>query len=178
MNLLAAIRNRFIEPPKFSAMTLQEKLIFRYGNPLESQREFEKKWMVLWDIPLNINTHIPALPNQLYVNRDAVTVFQKWFEELINHGLYKEIKTFDGCFNPRYQRGSKTKISIHAFGLALDFNASQNPLGLTYDQCLKKGLVPFSENFLRVAENCFLTAGGNFKVRPDRMHFESLVHIK
>jgi len=159
------------------SMTLQEKLLERYGNPLTNQKEFEDKWLTYWDIPLNINTHIPALPNKLYCNIDAIEVFEKWFQEMINHGVYKEIKTFDGCFNPRYIRGSKTKISNHAFGLAIDFNASQNKLGYTRKELTDMGLKPFSEAFIMIAENCHIKCGANYKARPDLMHFEFIQHL-
>lgn len=85
--------------------------------------------------------------------------------------VLKEIKTWDGCFNVRYQRGSRTVLSMHSFGIAIDINATHNPLGLTREQCIKKGLIPFSEKFITISER-WLTCGFKFKSRPDGMHFE------
>jgi len=96
---------------------------------------------------------------------------------MIDTGVYRELKTFDGCFNPRYIRGSKTKISNHAFGLAIDFNASQNQLGFTREELMMKGLKPFSKTFIEVAENCHIGCGANFKARPDLQHFEFVQHL-
>jgi hypothetical protein len=153
-------------------MTTQEKLIAKYGHPLQNQSQVERNCLTLWDIPYQINAMIPALPNRLYCNVDAIPVFLRWFERMVETRLYKEIKTFDGCYCPRYQRGSDTMISIHSWGLALDLNASQNPLNHTREQAKRKGLLPFSPEFVTLAEDCGLSAGMNFKKRPDGMHYQ------
>jgi len=52
------------------------------------------------------------------------------FEEVKAAGLSGCIKSFDGCFNNRNKRGGSTK-SVHAWGVAFDVNASENPMGST-----------------------------------------------
>jgi hypothetical protein len=47
-------------------------------------------------------------------------------------GMWDYITTFDGGYTWRPQRGSR-KLSMHAFGGALDFNAETNGLNMTPD---------------------------------------------
>ena len=89
---------------------------------------------------------------------------------MAKHNVLSEIKTYDGCWNVRKKRGLQS-LSIHAFGMAIDLNASHNPLGLTQAQCKEKGLIPFTEKFLSVARN-YVDCGADWKTRPDGMHFQ------
>ena len=98
------------------------RLLARYGNPMRNPKAFEAEWMQMWNVPMWKDTHIPALPNRMYVNKDLVPVLEHTFNNLISLQVYREIKTFDGLFNIRYIRGSKTKLSIHSWGLAIDLN--------------------------------------------------------
>lgn len=50
------------------------------------------------------------------------------FDEIKARGLSQHIRTFDGCFNDRNKRGG-TSPSTHAWGIAVDINASANPMG-------------------------------------------------
>jgi hypothetical protein len=50
------------------------------------------------------------------------------FEEIKAKGLSGEIKSFDGCYNNRNKRGGSSK-SIHAWGIGVDINAGQHPMG-------------------------------------------------
>lgn len=145
--------------------------IARYGNPMINQSTFEKKWMISFDINDEINKANPVIPNRIYINKEFAQVADNWLNALMEANVLNEIKTWDGCFNVRYQRGSRTILSMHSFGIAIDINASHNPLGLTREQCIAKGLTPFSEKFITISER-WLTCGARFKSRPDRMHFE------
>ena len=160
-------------------MTESEKykrLFDRYNDPVKYTKAFEAQWMTRWDVPMWIDTHIPALPNKMYINKDIVKVLEDTFNALISTTVYKEISTYDGCFNPRFIRGSKTKLSIHSWGLAIDFNAAHNPLGYTRDMAIAKGLTPFTEEFISVWRNMGWTCGADFK-RNDLMHFEYTKHL-
>ena len=152
-------------------------LLKRYGNPMAAAKPFEDKFMTHWMVPVWIDTHIPALPNKLYVNKDIIGPLETVFNRLISLQVYKEIKTFDGLFNVRYIRGSKTKLSIHSWGLAIDLNASDNPLGLSPAQCAEKGLKPFTKLFYEIWRDAGWTCGTDFK-RSDGMHFEYTAHLK
>lgn len=152
-------------------MTQQEKLIAKYGNPMLDTRVFEARSMTLWVPSVWISTHIPAIPNKIYCNKDLVKPLESTLLELISLGLAKEIKTWDGCYNVRMVRGSKTVMSIHSFGLAVDLNASHNPLGLSKRECKERGLTPFTDAFDMVWYGHGWTLGIDFK-RADGMHRE------
>lgn len=159
---------------------LYKRLLNKYGNPMTQTAEFQKKFMVSWPVPMWIDTHIPALPNKMFINKDIVPVLEETLNRLISFGFYKEIVTYDGCFNPRYIRGEEKKknptMSIHSWGLAIDFNAANNPLGLSRQQAKDRGLSPFTEYFDEVWKEAGWTCGSSFK-RCDGMHFEYTSHV-
>ncbi len=152
-------------------MTTTELLIQKYGNPEGDIRVFEARSMILWDVDQYINAHIPAVPNKIFCNKDLVAPLRQTLLDLISLQLYGEIKTWDGCYNVRKIRGSNTAISLHSFGLAVDINASHNPMGLTKDEARQKGLRPFSEHFDLVWRDNGFRLGIDFK-RKDGMHRE------
>jgi hypothetical protein len=155
-------------------MLRQKELIARYGNPLASADErgkFEKAFMLIWNYPPMIREAIPSLGKSIYINREFQPTYEKFLNELIRKGLHKEINSNDECFMPRLIRGSKTDISMHTWGIAVDLNPTHNPLGVTRSQAIHRGLRPFSEHFQQTARNCGLVAGYDFG-RCDGMHFE------
>lgn len=139
------------------------QLIERYGNPIIHTHEFESKWMIMYVLSDNIHKAIPVFPAHIYMNKDIVEPFENTCNYLIEKGLHREIKTWDGCFNVRAQRGTTTAISRHSFGIALDINASWNAL---------YGTVNWSEEFLNVWRNTGWICGADFHSRIDGMHFE------
>ena len=93
-------------------------------------------------------------------------LFRAWAED----DLLGDIVRWNGAYNPRFIRGSVTRLSNHSFGSAFDLNAAQNPLrdpGASWGEvgCVWR-LVP------RAFEQGFYW-GGWFKGRPDGMHFEA-----
>lgn len=144
-----------------------------YGNILESAKtlaDFQKKHMTLADFS-DIRKSCKAIPERIYCNKKIVNDLRRVFLELIKTKLIKEIKTFDGCYNPRYIRGMESKkiLSNHAFGTALDFNAAQNPMGIPRNKLEN----PFSVQFTDVWKQFNFQNGFTF-ARPDGMHFEYL----
>lgn len=139
-------------------MVTSQQLLKLYGDP--SVRKNEGKYMVLWDVPTELE--IGVIPKRLYCHKLMVEPLSKAFKNLIDRGFVKELKTFDGCFNVRNKRGLSS-WSIHAWGLAIDVNASWNQLGKT--PSLSKGFV-----------KCFTDAGfdwgGYWTTRVDGMHFQ------
>jgi hypothetical protein len=143
-------------------------LIGKYTNPLQGQEQkdfFERSFMELWTVPQIISSKIPCLPNKIYSNKDLIYPLTKTLNALIKANLHHEIKTWDGCYNPRFQRGSTSRISIHTWGLAIDFNAAWNQLGQ------KK--ISWSPQFIQVWRDNDWICGADFKgSRVDGMHFE------
>jgi hypothetical protein len=156
-------------------MSIQDKLIAKYGNPMKSAADkltFEKKWMELHVYPENIRKAIPALGEKIYINKDFYSTYIRFLSLLIERNLHGEIHANDECFMPRYQRGSTTQISIHTWGLAVDLNPLDNPIYSTREQCIAKGLKPFTKEFIQAGRDAGLICGADFPGRPDLMHFE------
>lgn len=134
-------------------MIYPKDCLLKYGDPIKENN------MVVWDIPPELE--IGVIPKKLYCNRDMVEPLRQAFKNLINTGFIKELKTFDGCFNIRKQRGA-TSQSLHSWGVAIDVNAAWNGLGK--EPTLSAGFV-----------KCFVDAGfdwGGIWQRKDGMHFQ------
>jgi hypothetical protein len=84
-------------------------------------------------------------------------------------GLLGRILTFDGAYNPRFQRGSHTRLSNHAFGTAFDINAQQNPFHKPVAPMGKPGCVM---ELVSLANQHGFYWGGHFSPSADGMHFE------
>lgn len=134
-------------------MVTPKMCLAKYGEP-----EKEKS-MVLWDVPAEFE--IGVIPKRLYCNKDIVNPLRQAFANLILRGFVSELKTFDGCFNIRKQRGALSQ-SLHSWGVAIDVNAAWNGLGKQPQ---------LSEGFVKCFTDAGFNWGGNFK-RLDGMHFE------
>lgn len=157
--------------------TLQEKLIAKYGNPMSDRIGFEKRHMTALNYPTDITEKLPILGKSVYCNKDFVGPYLELLKTWIRRGLHTEIHSNDQCFIVRYIRGQELQknLSIHSWGLAIDFNIPDNPLGLSRIQALGLGLHPFSEQFQQAARDADFVAGIDFG-RKDGMHFEYTKH--
>ena len=154
----------------------QRELISRYGDPMESSQaklEFEKKWMMLWVYPTDIASKIPVLGKSIYINKEFQPIYEKFLKLLIQRNLHTEINVNDQCFMPRYIRGYEAKklMSRHTWAIAVDLNPLDNPLGVSREQAIIKGLKPFTVAFQQAIRDAGLTAGYDFK-RIDGQHLE------
>jgi hypothetical protein len=140
------------------------------------QKKFEKEWMVLWDVPTELE--IRELPNRVYCNKLMVSPLTESFKQLLVTGCVNELKTWDGCYNPRPIRGYENKFkvafeakqwpiaakyaSMHYWGIAVDVNAAWNGLGK---------IPQLSLQFVKCFTDNGFDWGGNF-TRLDGMHFQ------
>jgi hypothetical protein len=121
-------------------------------------------------VPFYYPTNDEKCTGRVTMHKLAVPVFRKFFEAAEEHGLLPLIRTYDGCYNPRFQRGTHDRISNHAFGTAIDLNGYANgqgrkPAAMGEDGCL----LPLVD----VATAAGLYWGGFFSGRrKDGMHFE------
>jgi hypothetical protein len=76
---------------------------------------------------------------------------------------------YGGAYNFRMMRGS-TKLSMHAYGCAIDLDPASNGLGIKYREA--NGMMPMAVVNIFRAEGW--RWGGDFK-RPDCMHFEAVI---
>lgn len=151
-------------------MVTSKQAILKYGDPTADNLSWERKNMKLHRLNPVIHLSNPVIPAAIYVHKDFALDVDLWLTELHSQGLLYEIKTWDGCFNIRKKRGLSS-LSLHAFGLAVDINAAHNPLGLTREQAIAKGLRPFSPKFIEVSRE-FMECGADWTGRPDGMHFQ------
>jgi hypothetical protein len=94
-----------------------------------------------------------------------LAAFAAEFDELIEP---IDEGTFDDWgYAYRMVRGNPTKLSCHSSGTAIDLNATKHPLG-KYDT-FPAEKVPMIR---ALARKYGLKWGGDFKTRPDDMHFE------
>jgi hypothetical protein len=140
-------------------MVTPDQCYAKYGEPGTHQADAH---LVIWDVPDDINKLIPTSPNRIYINKDMIGPMEKGFRNLIDRGLASELRTWDGCYNIRKQRGSYKSMSLHSWAIAFDVNAAWNGLGAT---------PTLSSKFVQ----CFVDAGfdwGGYWHRKDGMHFQ------
>lgn len=141
----------------------------RYGKIDVATRTWadEIKWMKVLILPkelcfqtwINFYTNKPV--EKLYCNKDIHAPMLLALRNILNREVSDELVSFDGLFNIRFVRGQAGKVSTHAYGLAIDINADENPLG---------GPVRLSKGFLECWTDAGFTAGAQFN-RIDGQHF-------
>jgi hypothetical protein len=138
----------------------------RYGKIENGKWADEGKWMTVFVPPVwfqsqVINSATGKPCTKIYMNKDMVEPFKKAIETALNRNLHTELKTFDGCFMIRDVRAVPGAKSTHSYGLAIDINATENPLGKP---------AKLSSELVACFTEAGFTWGGNFK-RKDGMHF-------
>ena len=99
--------------------------------------------------------------HKIYCNFAMHAPLKRAFSLIVPRGLAGELRTYDGSFNIRRSKGGGM-MSMHSWGLAVDFNAGTNPFGQEGDM---------SPRMVR----CFAEAGmewGGLWSTPDGMHFQ------
>lgn len=153
-----------------SQILTTSQCLAKYGDP--NQIATQNKWFELWIVPDDIqqafkHVRFSALgtigfPKKIFINKDFRPVLEAGLHNLIDRGFANEMKTWDGVFVIRNQRGSASKLSIQAWANAFDVNQSENQLGM--EPILSPGFV-----------KCFTDADmdwGGFWKRKDGMHFQ------
>ena len=136
-------------------MVTSKDCIKKYGTP-----SITNKNLVLWDVPKYLE--IGFIPKKIYCNVDMIKPLTNAFTNVLSHNCVNEIKTFDGCFNIRNKRGLSTP-SLHSWGIAIDFNAYENPLN---------GKSKWTAQFVKCFTDAGFDWGGNWISRTDPMHFQ------
>jgi hypothetical protein len=152
------------ETPTVESLPIfQKDLVAKFGYPREEAdylklidlREFSASLGHVLDFEGNRWTC------RIYGHEALEQPLHQAFDLLCARGLAGELKTYDGCFCIRKMRGGNS-YSVHSWGLAVDFNAAQNPFG---------GEVTFSDEFI----SCFAEAGfesGSLWSTKDGMHYQ------
>lgn len=126
-----------------------------------------------WDKDNIIKIMVPQLiplkgTATVYFHKKGANQLIKLFKDWESAGLLHKVLTYEGAYNPRFVRGSKTTLSNHAFGTAFDINYSWNKLGAVPALIGQKGSV---RELVKIANNNGFYWGGHFS-RKDGMHFE------
>ncbi len=106
----------------------------------------------------------------LRVNEEALLNFQAARDTVARNAELRALIRKTRVFQPRYKRGKK-ELSNHCWGLAIDVNAQQFPMGMKDDN--PSSSVALLRKFVFTEANGF--RWGNDFSDPDPMHFE--VHI-
>lgn len=105
----------------------------------------------------------PKFARAASVHQNCAEELERVFLILEREDLWPKFRTFDGAYTWRMQRNSASKLSMHSFGAALDFDAATNKLGQVDGD--------INQSIVQVFESCGWTWGGRFQ-RPDMMHFQ------
>ncbi|MBN8751652.1 MULTISPECIES: M15 family metallopeptidase [Variovorax] len=135
-----------------------------------------------------VQLHVPQLDKGLfaasshYVRREVGTIrchrkaaaaFLALFSRWEDAGLMDRVLTCAGAFNARLRRGLSDPIpanlSNHAWGTAIDLNATENPRGHVPPGVGARGSV---RELVQIANGLGFFWGGHFSGTPDGMHFE------
>jgi D-alanyl-D-alanine carboxypeptidase len=111
-----------------------------------------------------VTAEVPIL-GTVRCNRAIVPMLQGALGEIEQEGLARAVHANDygGCYSPRFVNRIPTGgISHHAWGVAIDINASANPYGAQPSQ---------NRKIVRIFRRWGFTWGGKWLV-PDGMHFE------
>lgn len=117
---------------------------------------------------------------QTFNNKPFTSIYGHWLLEeplkkalrlVCDRGLAKELKTYDGCWNIRPKKSGQG-LSVHSWGLALDFNADtcpfQDPSSPTWPDLVRD----MSDDFVRCFAEAGFEWGGLWKSVHDPMHFQ------
>ena len=111
----------------------------------------------------HIETVTLPLLGRVTCNRAVIPALRGAMRALVRRGLNSLIHTYDGCLAARFiNRDPSGMISHHAWGVAIDINAADNPSGTTPDQ---------DPRLVGVMRRWGFAWGGSFTV-PDGNHFE------
>lgn len=115
---------------------------------------------------------IPGAPSsgKVYLHKLIADQFLELWKAWEREELLPLVKSWAGMWVPRYIRGSRSVLSNHAFGTAFDINAPWNPLGADPAHVGEEGSV---RQLVPLAWEHGFYWGGDFKRRPDGMHFEA-----
>lgn len=138
------------------------------GDGIIITNNFERDNIVTIEIPQLAKIGKPR-STRLKCHKLAAKQMIGLWQEWENLGLLSRVLTFNGCYYPRFVRGSKTTLSNHAFGVAFDINTSYNGLYVTPPAVGEKGSV---RELVPSAYKWGFFWGGHYVRRKDGMHFE------
>ncbi|MHC5363139.1 M15 family metallopeptidase [Myroides sp. LJL110] len=166
--------------PEFSCLESDELLFQTFGEiefihqPTRDNPErvlivndFETQNIVQVDIP-QLKHIFGAKDRVIRFHRKAREQLRGFFNEVEKQGMLSLLLSYGGSYNPRFIRGSTTKLSNHCFGTAFDINMQWNGFNKQPQVLGKKGSI---RELVPLANEYGFYWGGHF-TRQDGMHFE------
>ena len=179
----AAVERAMYFPPKppFKLLTQQERLAV-FGDPrppalVLSKGQFtpDPSWLsnsVRQVRPAELGP-MPegfSLVHGLVLHQKVANHFLDMWGLWRRAGLFRCLRSFNGATVYRLSRSGSGKLSAHAFGIAIDFNASFNPYG---ERCADVGEAGSMMELISIANACGFFWGGHFGGDSvDGMHLE------
>ena len=125
------------------------------------QTEFLTRITLPFTIPLSWDKS--KLVSQITCHKLVADVFTTAFEEIERADLRQKITSFGGCFNFRPQR-TGTRLSTHAWGIAIDLNPESNAQGTAGNM---------DPAIVEIFKQAGFSWGGEWEGRSrDPMHFQ------
>lgn len=146
-----------------------------YGDPRGTNGQPSPKWMranlIQLPVPFKM-TYAGKAVSTILIHRKCADSLKRVLEDIWRQAGQRQavvdswgMSVYGGAFNYRLMRGG-SKLSMHAYGCAVDFDPARNGLGDS---------TPYFRNVPQVL-NAFAiegwTWGGNWS-RPDGMHFQA-----
>ncbi|MEX0791113.1 MAG: M15 family metallopeptidase, partial [Actinomycetota bacterium] len=176
-----ALREGLPDGSRLGARSPGEAEVFRPGGTILPQVEIKKEFgefaarpgrgraIIIdpkWIVENTTNVAFPLVGSGRCHNK-VIPQIRGAFQDVIDRGLANLVRRgdFGGCFSPRFLNSDPNSgISHHSWGIAIDFNVSQNPYGVEPKMDMR---------LVELLESHGLTWGGHWVV-PDGMHFEYL----
>jgi D-alanyl-D-alanine carboxypeptidase len=141
------------------------KLKVEFGEPAVGL-PYGDDWIRLdprW-VRRNIVTRSVPILGGVTCHREMIPPLRRALGDLRRRGLSRLVNPGDyaGCYAPRRIQ-ARGQLSLHAWGVAIDLNASANPF---------MGRSRQDRRLVRAMERQGFTWGGDWPTRPDPMHFE------
>jgi D-alanyl-D-alanine carboxypeptidase len=149
-----------------------EEILATFGDIYEyisGNGTLDAKWQadfltrISLPFPLPLSWDVTNSVNQMTCHKKLAEVFVDVFRRVQEQGLQEKIRTFGGCFSFRPQR-TGSKLSTHAWGIAIDLNPRTNSQGSAGDM---------DAEIVEIFRGAGFTWGGQWGgKRKDPMHFQ------
>lgn len=115
--------------PKRNIMLTDAQIIQKYGQPGDP----DNLTTIVLPYPMRIAWDTKKMVTKIQCHKLIAPQLTEVFKTLLVQYGYDRLKElgidlFGGCVNVRLQRGSKTKWSRHAWGIAIDLDPARNTL--------------------------------------------------
>jgi len=149
-----------------------EQIVATFGdiyNYIRADGSLDPRWQadclarIVLLFALQLSWDLTTSVSQMTCHKRLVEVFASVLQRIQTGGLKGTIKTFGGCFSFRPQR-TGSKLSTHAWGIAIDLNPATNAQGSAGDM---------DARVIQIFHDAGFSWGGEWEGgRCDPMHFQ------